>query len=139
MSEGYEEDLAMYEESQSLTHRQLDRESLLKPISEIAYPRNPLSFPPDAKLGEVLERMAEKHIGAEFSGPAGGDKPRGAASDDNNSILLNGLTGHVHKYSFATIYADLKSKPPGRFEKENIVRVNLKELFHVIAQRKFAI
>ena len=64
MSEGYEEDLAMYEESQSLAHRQLDRESLLNPISEIAYPRNPLSFPPDAKLGEVLERMAEKHIGA---------------------------------------------------------------------------
>ena len=36
MSEGYDEDLEMYVRKQSLPYRQLDREWLLKPISEVA-------------------------------------------------------------------------------------------------------
>jgi CBS domain-containing protein len=64
MSEGYDEDLVMYEGSQQLKNRQLDRESLLRPISEIDYPRQPVSYPPDAAVGDVLAKMAEKHIGA---------------------------------------------------------------------------
>ena len=64
MSDGYEEDLAMYEESQGPVRKQLDNRALLKPISNTRYPRQPISFNPDTELGKVLDAMAENHIGA---------------------------------------------------------------------------
>lgn len=64
MSNGYEEDLAMYEEAQGPIRKQFDNRALLKPISKTRYPRQPISFEPDTELGKVLDAMAENHIGA---------------------------------------------------------------------------
>ena len=64
MSIGYEEDLRMYEESQGPHRKQLDNRALLQPISNTRYPRQPVSFSPDEELGNVLDIMAKKHIGA---------------------------------------------------------------------------
>ena len=64
MSNGYEEDLAMYEEAQGPKRKQLDNRALLRPISDIRYPRQPVSFSPGAPLGDVLDAMAGKRIGA---------------------------------------------------------------------------
>ena len=64
MSTGYEEDLRMYEESQGPHRKQFDNRALLQPISNTRYPRQPVSFSPDEELGNVLDTMAKKHIGA---------------------------------------------------------------------------
>ena len=64
MSNGYEEDLAMYEEAQGPKRKQLDNRALRRPISDTRYPRQPVSFGPEAPLGDVLDAMAEKRIGA---------------------------------------------------------------------------
>ena len=64
MSNGYEEDLAMYEEAQGPRRKQLDNRALLQPITSTRYPRQPVSFKPDTDLETVLDTMAAKHIGA---------------------------------------------------------------------------
>ena len=63
MSDGYEEDLAMYEEAQGPKQKQLDNQALLRPISDTRS-RPPIQFDPDAALGDVLDAMAENHMGA---------------------------------------------------------------------------
>lgn len=64
MSLNYEEDLDMYDEAQGPRRKQLDNEALLKPIRELDYPRSPLSVSPSATVGEVINLMAERRIGA---------------------------------------------------------------------------
>ena len=64
MSEGYEEDLAMYEEAQGPEHKQLDNEALLRPIRYLNYPTSPLAVAPDQTVGEALELMVQRRIGA---------------------------------------------------------------------------
>jgi len=64
MSDGYEEDLAMYEEAQGPKRRQLDNRALLRPVSDIKYPKSPVCFGPDERLGDVLAMMAGRRIGA---------------------------------------------------------------------------
>ena len=64
MSDGYEEDLAMYEEAQGPKRKQLDNRALLKPVSDINYPKEPVCFGPDERLGNVLDTMASRRIGA---------------------------------------------------------------------------
>ncbi len=64
MSDGYEEDLAMYEEAQGPKRKQLDNRALLRPVSDIEYPKSPVCFSPDERLGNVLDTMASRRIGA---------------------------------------------------------------------------
>lgn len=64
MSDGYEEDLLMYEEAAGPKPKQLENQALLRPIGTVAYPREPVCVAPETKLGEVLDSMAEKRIGA---------------------------------------------------------------------------
>ena len=64
MSGGYEEDLAMYEEAQGPKRKQLDNRALLRPVSDINYPKEPVCFGPDERLGNVLDTMASRRIGA---------------------------------------------------------------------------
>ncbi len=64
MSDGFEEDLDMYEEAQGPESKQLDNRTLLRPISDISYARSPAFVGPDTRLAEALETMARKRIGA---------------------------------------------------------------------------
>ena len=64
MPDGYEEDLAMYEESAEVKEKRLDIRVLMQPIREIGYPENPASVGPDDKVRDALDLMAEKRIGA---------------------------------------------------------------------------
>ena len=64
MSDGYEEDLAMYGESAGAKPRVLDNEVLLRPISSLRYPKKPLSVASSSPAKDALARMTEKRIGA---------------------------------------------------------------------------
>ncbi|MCP5109286.1 MAG: CBS domain-containing protein [bacterium] len=64
MSDGYEEDLAMYEEASGRQSKQLDNQALLRPISDLDYPESPLSVSTDTTVGDALDLMAELRIGA---------------------------------------------------------------------------
>ena len=64
MSDGFEEDLNMYEEAQGPASKRLDNRTLLRPISDISYARSPAFVGPDTPLAEALETMARKRIGA---------------------------------------------------------------------------
>jgi len=64
MTEGYEEDLNMYEESLGRPNKQLDREALLRPIREMEYRRPPIAYEPGRPLSEVLLGMVERGVGA---------------------------------------------------------------------------
>ena len=64
MSEGYEEDLDMYEEARGPRQKQLDNRVLLRPISDLNYPKSPASVAPDTRVEEALNTMSEKNIGA---------------------------------------------------------------------------
>ena len=64
MSDGFEEDLDMYDESQGPESKELDNRALLRPISDINYARSPVVVEPDTRLAEALETMARKRIGA---------------------------------------------------------------------------
>jgi len=63
MSESYEDDLEMYEESVHEERKALDNEALMQPISDLQYPEDPLSVGPDTSVGEALELMATRKIG----------------------------------------------------------------------------
>lgn len=63
MSEGYEDDLEMYEESAQDEHKALDNEALMRPISDLEFPTDPLSVAPDVTVGEALELMVSRKIG----------------------------------------------------------------------------
>ena len=64
MTEGYEEDLDMYEESASATYHTLDNDSLLRPIKDLNYPQNPASIDADAPVSEALAEMVRRKLGA---------------------------------------------------------------------------
>ena len=64
MSQGYEEDLDMYEEARELPTRQLDNQALLSPISTLSYAKSPPVVGPDAQVAEALEAMIQKKTGA---------------------------------------------------------------------------
>ena len=64
MTEGYEEDLDMYEEAAATVHHTLDNDSLLRPIKDLNYPEDPASIDADAKVSEALEKMVERKLGA---------------------------------------------------------------------------
>lgn len=64
MSDGYEEDLVMYEEAEGPKPKQLDNQALLRPIGEVSYPKSPICVGPETTLGEALDAMADKRIGA---------------------------------------------------------------------------
>lgn len=64
MSNGYEEDLDMYMEAAGAAPHTLDNRALLRPISRLRYPKNPLSFGPGTPVGEVLRAMSSKNLGA---------------------------------------------------------------------------
>ncbi len=64
MTEGYEEDLAMYEEAATVNERRLDCRVLMRPLSELDYPTEPASVHPDDKVRDALNLLAEKRIGA---------------------------------------------------------------------------
>ncbi len=64
MSDGFEEDLDMYEEAQGPESKELDNRALLRPISDISYARSPVVVEPATRLAEALETMARKRIGA---------------------------------------------------------------------------
>ena len=64
MSEGYEEDLAMYEEVARVRRRQLDNQVLMRPISDLDYPKEPASVGPDAPVRDAIEIMSTLRSGA---------------------------------------------------------------------------
>ena len=64
MSEGYEEDLAMYEEVARVRRRQLDNQVLMRPISDLDFPTEPASVTPGAPLRDAIEIMATLRSGA---------------------------------------------------------------------------
>ncbi len=64
MIEGYDEDLAMYEEARSPRTKQLDSRVLLRPISDLDYPTTPAAVAPDTQVRDALETMSDKNIGA---------------------------------------------------------------------------
>ncbi|MHC4923358.1 MAG: CBS domain-containing protein [Planctomycetota bacterium] len=64
MSDGYEEDLAMYEEAASDTQKQLDNRVLRRPISDLKYPIDPEWVSPETPVGEALATMTNKGFGA---------------------------------------------------------------------------
>ncbi len=63
MSTGYDEDLDMYEEARGPRKRQLDNRVLLRPISDLNYPKNPAAVAPDTTVEEALDVMVAKKIG----------------------------------------------------------------------------
>ena len=64
MCEGYEEDLDMYEKAEGFPRRQLDNETLLRPISTLSYLKTPPLVGPDTQVGEALNAMIQKGTGA---------------------------------------------------------------------------
>ena len=64
MSEGLNEDLAMYEEAIGPKHKQLDNEALLRPIRDLDYPTAPAAVAPHQSVSEALELMVQLGIGA---------------------------------------------------------------------------
>lgn len=64
MSNGYDEDLDMYEEARGPRKKQLDNRVLLRPISDLNYPERPASVAPDTPVPEALDAMVDKKIGA---------------------------------------------------------------------------
>jgi CBS domain-containing protein len=64
MTEGIEEDLAMWEEASGPAPKALDNHSLLRPIRCLKYPKNPASVPPGEKVRSALDLMATKNLGA---------------------------------------------------------------------------
>ncbi|MFQ5504163.1 MAG: cyclic nucleotide-binding/CBS domain-containing protein [Planctomycetota bacterium] len=64
MSEGYEEDLEMYEKACEMSHSQLDSDVLLRPISDLDYPKDPVCVGPGTSVGEALRVMSTREIGA---------------------------------------------------------------------------
>ena len=64
MTEGYEEDLAMYEEAAAPSEKRLDCRVLMRPLSELDYPTEPASVSPDTTVRDAAHLLAEKRIGA---------------------------------------------------------------------------
>ena len=64
MCEGYEEDLDMYEEAQGPPRRQLDNETLLRPISTLSYLESPPLAGPETPVVDALDAMIQSGAGA---------------------------------------------------------------------------
>ena len=64
MSDGYEEDLDMYEEANGRPPKQLDNQALLRPIRDLDYPKSPLSVSTETTVRDALDLMAKRRIGA---------------------------------------------------------------------------
>ena len=64
MSEGYEEDLEMYEESTGGRARHLDNKALMQPIEELDYPSEAEHVSPDDTVGTAIRKMVDKRIGS---------------------------------------------------------------------------
>ena len=63
MSTGYNEDLDMYEEARGPRKRRLDNRVLLRPISDLNYPKRPATVAPETTVEEALDVMVAKKIG----------------------------------------------------------------------------
>ena len=63
MTEGYEEDLDMYEEGGPSLGKQLDKEVLLRPIRQLRYPRKPYAVRPNDSVRQAVETMANHRVG----------------------------------------------------------------------------
>lgn len=64
MSEGYDEDLAMYEETGQQKQKGLDNDALLRPIGDLDYTASPAAVTSDQAVGEAIELLAQRRIGA---------------------------------------------------------------------------
>ncbi|MGI9354173.1 MAG: CBS domain-containing protein [Rhizobiaceae bacterium] len=64
MNEGYDEDLAMYEEAGEQELKKLDNDALMRPIGDLDYPTSPAAVTPDQTIGDVIEQLAQRRIGA---------------------------------------------------------------------------
>ena len=64
MGEEIDEDLEMWEEASGPAVKRLDNRVLLRPISDLRYPKNPASVAPGEPAGKALETMASKNLGA---------------------------------------------------------------------------
>ena len=64
MTEGYEEDLNMYEEASGRISKQLDCQVLMEPIEDLEYPTDPASVSPDTPVGEAVRLMSDRRIGS---------------------------------------------------------------------------
>ena len=64
MCEGYEEDLDMYCEVPDFPPDRLDAQALLRPISDLSYPKRPPRVGPGTSVAEALAAMAEERAGA---------------------------------------------------------------------------
>ncbi len=64
MTEGYDQDLAMYQEAGKPPRKRLDNRVLLRPISDLDYPKKPASVGPDAQVRDALQTMSDRNFGA---------------------------------------------------------------------------
>ena len=64
MTDGYEEDLAMYEASATTRQKHLDNKVLMRPISVLDYPKEPASVAPESQVGEAIAMMSKRRIGS---------------------------------------------------------------------------
>ena len=64
MTEGYEEDLDMYEEAAGAPPKHLDNEVLLRPISVLEYPKDAAQISLQRTVADAIAAMAERRIGA---------------------------------------------------------------------------
>lgn len=64
MTEGYEEDLKMYEEAGASRKKHLSNAVLMRPISNLKYPKDPARVGPKTRIGEAIRVMAERKTGA---------------------------------------------------------------------------
>ncbi|MCK6481561.1 MAG: CBS domain-containing protein [Planctomycetaceae bacterium] len=64
MSIENDEDLDRYMEAGGVPDRVLNNRVLLRPISDLRYPRNPLAYAPGASVSEALSAMMAKNLGA---------------------------------------------------------------------------
>ena len=63
MSTDYEEDLDLYEEARGPRRKQLDNRVLLRPISDLNYPKSPAAVTPETRVEDALDVMVAKRIG----------------------------------------------------------------------------
>lgn len=64
MSEGYEEDMDMYEADDASPRMPLPGEVLRRPVSDIEYPEDPVCVAPETRVGDAIQTLADRDIGA---------------------------------------------------------------------------
>jgi len=87
MNEGYDEDVDMYDEAAGPRPKRLDNRALLRPISDLRYPRDPVCVAPRTPVREAIALMVEKRLGAILVV----EKKKVAGIFSERDVLMKGL------------------------------------------------